>query len=67
MSRIVDFHLGDILTLKKKHPCGGFQWEIVRVGMDVGIVCRTCNRRVTLVRSELERRIKLIEPVGESA
>ena len=67
MSRIVDFHLGDILTLKQKHPCGGFQWEVVRVGMDVGIVCRTCNRRVTLVRSELERRIKLIEPVGESA
>ena len=67
MPRIVDFHLGDILTLKKKHPCGGFQREVVRVGMDVGIVCRTCNRRVTLVRSELERRIKLIEPVGESA
>ena len=67
MARIVDFHLGDVLILKKKHPCGGFQWEVVRVGMDVGIVCRTCNRRVTLVRSELERRIKLIEPVGESA
>ena len=61
MPRIVDLHLGDVLTLKKKHPCGGSQWEIVRVGMDVGIVCRTCNRRVTLVRSELERRIKFIE------
>ena len=67
MPRIVDLHLGDVLTLKKKHPCGGSQWEIVRVGMDVGIVCRTCNRRVTLVRSELERRIKLIETNGESA
>ena len=66
MPEIVDFHLGDILTLKKKHPCGGFEWEVVRVGMDVGIVCRQCNRRVTLVRSELERRTKLIEPVGES-
>lgn len=67
MSRIVDLHLGDVLTLKKKHPCGGSQWEIVRVGMDVGVVCRTCNRRVTLVRSELERRIKLIETDGKSA
>lgn len=67
MSRIVDLHLGDVLTLKKKHPCGGSQWEIVRVGMDVGVVCRTCNRRITLVRSELERRIKLIETDGKSA
>ena len=67
MPRIVDLHLGDVLTLKKKHPCGGSQWEIVRVGMDVGIVCRTCNRRVTLVRSELERRIKFIETDGGSA
>ena len=67
MPRIVDLHLGDVLTLKKKHPCGGSQWEIVRVGMDIGIVCRTCNRRVTLVRSELERRIKFIETDGGSA
>ena len=67
MPRIVDLHLGDVLTLKKKHPCGGSQWEIVRVGMDVGVVCRTCNRRITLVRSELERRIKLIETDGKSA
>ena len=66
MPRIVDFQLGDVLTLKKKHPCGGSQWEVVRIGMDVGIVCKTCNRRVTLIRSELERRTKLIEPVEES-
>jgi hypothetical protein len=61
MPEILDFHLGDILTLKKKHPCGGFQWEVVRVGMDIGIVCATCNHRVTLIRSELERRVKHIE------
>jgi hypothetical protein len=34
---------------------------VVRVGMDIGIVCSTCNHRVTLVRSELERRVKRIE------
>jgi len=62
MPEILDVHLGDVLTLKKKHPCGGLQWEVVRVGMDIGIVCTTCNRRVTLVRSELEKRVKRITP-----
>jgi hypothetical protein len=53
-----DIRLDDILTLKKPHPCGGFQWEVVRVGMDIGIRCQTCGRRVLLVRRELERRIR---------
>ena len=43
--------------LKKKHPCGGFEWQVVRVGADIGIVCRTCQHRVLLPRSEFERRI----------
>jgi len=64
MPKILDLHMGDILTLKKQHPCGGSQWEVVRVGMDIGIVCTTCNHRVTLVRSELERRVKRIETTG---
>ena len=61
MREILDLHLGDVLTLKKKHPCGGSQWEVVRVGMDIGIVCKTCNRRVMLLRSELEKRVKRVE------
>jgi hypothetical protein len=61
MPEILDLHLGDVLTLKKKHPCGGFQWEVVRVGMDIGIVCTTCSRRVLLPRSELEKRVKRIQ------
>ena len=62
MPEILDLHLGDTLTLKKKHPCGGSQWEVVRVGMDIGIVCTTCKHRLTLVRSELGRRIKSVIP-----
>ena len=62
MPPILDLHLGDLLTLKKPHPCGGSRWEVVRVGMDIGIVCQTCSRRVMLPRSELERRVKRHEP-----
>ena len=63
MPEILDLHLGDMVTLKKPHPCGGTRWEVVRVGMDIGIVCQTCNRRVMLPRNELERRVKRHEPV----
>lgn len=58
MSEPRDIRLGDQLTLKKSHPCGGFVWEVVRVGMDIGIRCQICGRRVLLVRRNLERRIR---------
>ncbi|MCB0083652.1 MAG: DUF951 domain-containing protein, partial [Caldilineaceae bacterium] len=35
----VELHLGDIVQMRKKHPCGSFEWEIVRLGTDIGMVC----------------------------
>ena len=49
--------LGDIVRLKKKHPCGGYQWQVVRLGADIGIICLKCQRRVLLSRPIFERRI----------
>lgn len=54
----VPFFLGDIVRLRKPHPCGGFEWTVVRLGADIGLVCSTCGRRVLLPRRELERRLK---------
>lgn len=54
----VDFRLGDLLALRKPHPCGGREWQVVRVGADIGVVCRTCNRRILMARSDLEKRVK---------
>ena len=53
-----DLRLGDVLRLKKAHPCGGSEWEIVRLGADIRIRCLTCDRRVMLSRSELAKRTK---------
>jgi len=50
--------LGDTVRLRKAHPCGGFEWEVVRLGADIGLVCRTCGRKVFLTRRELQRRMK---------
>lgn len=54
----LDVSLGDIVRLRKPHPCGGYEWRVVRLGADIGLVCATCQRRILLPRSELEKRIK---------
>lgn len=58
MGEIVDFRMGDVVRLRKSHPCGGFEWEIVRIGADIGLRCRTCGHRVLLERRVLEKRLK---------
>ena len=55
---VLKLELGDIVRTRKTHPCGGDQWEIVRLGADIGIRCVTCGRRVLMPRPKLERRIK---------
>ena len=52
------FAVGDRITLKKPHPCGGREWEVYRIGADIGVRCLTCGRRMMVVRRELERRMK---------
>ena len=62
---VLELKLGDILRLKKVHPCGGYDWQVVRLGADIGIRCTTCRRRVLLERSTLERRLKTFVSRGE--
>ncbi len=51
-------YLDDVVVLRKKHPCGGDTWTVVRLGADIGIRCERCKRRVLVARSALERDIK---------
>lgn len=53
--------MNDVVRLKKPHPCGGYEWKVVRLGADIGLVCLTCGRRIMISRRELARRIKKIE------
>ena len=54
----MEIKLGDVVRLKKKHPCGSYEWQVVRLGADIGIKCLKCERRVLLERSVFERRVK---------
>jgi hypothetical protein len=56
--------MDDKVRLRKPHPCGGYEWRIVRLGADIGLECLTCGRRVLLERRTLARRLKTILPKG---
>ncbi len=56
-----EYNLGSILTLKKKHPCGSSDFEVIRVGADIKIKCLTCGRIIMLDRQDLNKRIKSIK------
>lgn len=58
--QIIKISVGDVLELKKPHPCGDKLFKVLRVGSDVRIVCRTCGRDMTLDRVKLEKSIKKI-------
>ncbi len=50
--------IGDVVELRKPHPCGGFIWHVLRVGADIGMECQTCHHYVLLPRRDFERRIR---------
>ncbi len=52
---LLPLFLDDVVTLRKRHPCGGSDWRIVRLGADIGLRCASCRRRVLLPRAEVER------------
>ncbi len=57
-----ELKIGDTLRLKKPHPCGGYEWEIIRLGTDIRIKCLKCGHTVLVDRSSLEKRITAVRP-----
>lgn len=60
----LDVFLEDVVRLRKPHPCGSFDWTVVRLGADIGLRCHGCGRKVLLPRRELERRLKVFVSRG---
>jgi hypothetical protein len=54
----LELHLGDVVRLRRPHPCGSTDWEVVRLGADIGLRCLGCRHRILLPRSDLERRLQ---------
>lgn len=53
--KIAPVSLGDVVKLKKAHPCGANEWEVERLGLDIGLLCKGCGRRVRVPRPEFDR------------
>lgn len=59
--------VGDRARLRKAHPCGGLEWDVTRIGADIGLCCTTCGRKILLTRDEFERRTqRLFSPAPPS-
>ena len=56
----MDLSVGDVVKMKKQHPCGGAEWKVLRIGADFKIECLTCGRQVMLTRVKFEKEIKKI-------
>ncbi len=56
-TRVLELFLGDVVRLRRRHPCGGETWLVDRLGADIGLRCETCGRHVLVDRPALERRI----------
>lgn len=56
----MQFEIGDIIKLKKKHPCGSFEWEVLRVGADFRLKCKGCGHQIMIARKLVEKNVKEI-------
>ena len=61
----MNIQVGDVLQMKKTHPCGGREWLVLRVGMDFRLRCQTCGREVMILRSKAEKSVKKALPQGQ--
>ena len=59
--------LGDVVRLRRTHPCGGSEWLVDRLGADIGLRCRGCGRHVLLDRRTLETRLAGFVTRGDAA
>ena len=57
----MDIRVGDVLTMKKNHPCGGARFAVLRVGMDFRLRCETCGHEMMIPRVKAEKNVRAVE------
>ena len=61
----MDIRIGDGLRLKKEHPCGSKEWDVLRIGADFKLRCKGCGREVMVSREKIEKRVRRILRGGQ--
>lgn len=57
----MDIQVGDVVTLKKEHPCGSKEWEVLRIGADFRLKCLGCGRQIMIARKLVEKNVREIK------
>lgn len=57
---VMELNVGNVIKLKKKHPCGSFEWEILRTGADFRLKCKGCGHQVMMARTLVEKNLKSV-------
>ena len=56
----MDIQVGDILKMKKQHPCGSVEWEVLRIGADFRLKCAVCGHQIMIPRVKAEKNVKAV-------
>ncbi|MGN6714953.1 DUF951 domain-containing protein [Anaerocolumna jejuensis] len=54
----MDIRVGDVVKLKKQHPCGSYLWEVLRIGMDFRLKCEECGHQIMIPRKQVEKNLR---------
>lgn len=57
----MDIQVGDVLKMKKKHPCGSDRWEVLRIGADFRLKCVGCGHQIMIARPKAEKNVRAVE------
>ncbi|MBQ9991184.1 MAG: DUF951 domain-containing protein [Lachnospiraceae bacterium] len=57
----MDIQVGDILTMKKQHPCGSKEWLVLRIGADFRLKCEGCGHQIMIARPQAEKNIRKVD------
>ena len=63
---MMEYHVGDIVKLKKPHPCGSSEWEILRIGMDFRLKCLGCSHQIMVPRKLVEENTRGLRAADKS-
>lgn len=58
---VIPVQVGDTAHMRKAHPCGSSDWKVTRIGVDIGLECLGCGRRILIPRSKFNKRVKRVE------
>ena len=61
----MDIRVGDVITLKKQHPCGSKEWEVLRICADFRLKCKGCDHQIMIPRPQVEKNIRNISRIDD--